>query len=74
MTEEPPPITIALPEGFDRKGRLGPFPSGADALKFLLVGAVGAIVALRFGVLLWPPFLAGGFLISVHRSEGGSPD
>lgn len=67
-------LHVTLPEGFDRKSRLGPFPSGTDALKFLLIGAAGAIVALRFGVLLWTPFLAGGFLLSVHRTEERSLD
>ncbi|MHB8352458.1 MAG: hypothetical protein ACYDFT_07235 [Thermoplasmata archaeon] len=67
-------LLVALPEGFDRKSRLGPFPSGTAALKFLLIGAVGAVLALRFGVLLWTPFLAGGFLLSVHRSEERSLD
>jgi hypothetical protein len=72
-TSEALPV-VELPERLDRPGRLGPFPSGGAALKFLLVGAVGALVALRFGPLLWTPFLAGGFLLAVHRRDGRSLD
>lgn len=62
-------LAVTLPEGFDRRSRLGPFPSATDALKFLVVGAAGAVLALRFGLLWWTPFLAGGFLLAVHRAE-----
>ena len=69
-----PPESISLPERIDRKGKLGPFPSGGAALKFLLVSAEGALIALRFGPLLWPPFLVVGLLFSVHRPEHPSLD
>jgi len=68
------PESIALPERLDRPARLGPFPSAASALRFLLVSALGALVALRWGPLLWPPFLAVGFLLEVHRPDGLSLD
>ena len=61
---------IALPERLDRPGRLGPFPSAASALKFLLVSAVGALIALRWGPILWPPFLAVGLIVALHRRDG----
>jgi hypothetical protein len=65
---------IVLPERLDRPARFGPFPSGSDALKFLVVSAVGAVVALRFGAILWTPFLASGLLLALHRPEGQSLD
>jgi hypothetical protein len=72
--EEPAPARIELPGRLDRSGRLGPFPSGGAALKFLLLGAIGALIALRFGPLFWTPFLAGGFLLAVHRRDGRALD
>ncbi|HEV2318060.1 MAG TPA: hypothetical protein VGV89_10895 [Thermoplasmata archaeon] len=65
---------IVLPERLETRAPFGPFPSGGDALKFLLVSAVGALVGLRFGALLWTPFLAAGFLVAVHRRDGLSLD
>jgi hypothetical protein len=72
--EERAPLRIELPERLDRTTRWGPFPSSGAALKFLLLGTLGAVVAIRFGALLWTPFLVGGFLLAVHRREGLSID
>lgn len=60
---------IPLPERLDRPARFGPFPSGTDALKFLLAAATGALVAVRLGAVWWLPFLAGGLVLSAHRSD-----
>jgi hypothetical protein len=65
---------VELPERLDRPTRFGPFPSAADALKFLAIGAFGAVLSLRFGPLLWTPFLGGGLLLALSRREGGSAD
>jgi hypothetical protein len=65
---------IGLPERLDRGSRLGPFPSGSAAVKFLLISALGALVALRFGPLLWPPFLGLGALLTFHRPDAPAAD
>ncbi len=66
--------TVPLPERLDRPGRFGPFPSGAGAVRFLVVGGVGSIIALEWGALLWLPFLGGGLFLGVYRIDGESPD
>jgi hypothetical protein len=67
-------VVIALPEDLGRRMRLGPFPSVRHALKFAAYAAVGALVATLAGPIWWLPFLGGGFLLSVHRSEGKGLD
>ncbi len=75
MTETDPGLPrVPLPDRLDRPARVGPFASGRDALKFLALGGFGALIALRFGALLWLPFLAAGLLLSVRRPEGESID
>jgi hypothetical protein len=67
-------VEVRLPEPFLGRPRFGPFPSVTDALKFLLALALGAVVAAFAGPLFWLPFVGGGFLLAVYRSDGKSVD
>jgi len=64
------PVLVTLPESLARRMRFGPFPSVRHALKFAAYAAVGALAATVAGPIWWLPFLGGGFLLSVHRSDG----
>lgn len=39
-------------------------------MRFLVLGGVGAVLALEWGTLLWLPFLGGGFLLGTFRIDG----
>ena len=67
-------LLVGLPDGFDRKLRLGPFPSVRDALKFTTYASVGALAAALLGAVWWLPFLGGGFVLSVYRADGKGLD
>lgn len=67
-------VLVGLPEPIGRKARLGPFPSGRDALKFASYAAVGALVAGATTPVLWLPFLLVGFAVSAVRWEGKGLD
>ncbi|MGB7124421.1 MAG: hypothetical protein WBE40_06170 [Thermoplasmata archaeon] len=73
---EPPdgPPVVSLPERFDRRLRLGPFPSARDALKFLLYAATGALLVPFSTPYLWLAVVAGGFALSVFRPDGQGLD
>lgn len=75
MADEPigPPV-VALPERMDRRLRLGPFPSGRDALKFLAYAAVGSLVALALSPPVGVGIIVLGFGVAVVRTDGRSPD
>jgi hypothetical protein len=68
------PAWVGLPARFDRRMRLGPFPSVRDALKFATYAAVGAIPAALLAPAWWIPFLGGGFLIAAYHPEGKPVD
>jgi len=68
-----PPVAV-LPERFERRLRLGPFPSARDALKFVSYAAVGALLASISLPYLWLPIVGAGFVVSVWRPEGRSID
>ncbi|MCI4335869.1 MAG: hypothetical protein L3K17_01540 [Thermoplasmata archaeon] len=70
MTDEPLPPVVKLPAPVERPMRLGPFPSGRAALKFVLYAAAGALVALVIGPLAWVPFLGVGFLLTAYAPQG----
>jgi hypothetical protein len=74
VSDSNPPVRIALPEPIGRRSRLGPFASGADALKFALWAALGALVASATQPIVWLPFLAGGFWVAAHRVDGRTAD
>jgi hypothetical protein len=73
LSADGPPV-VPVPERIDRRLRLGPFVSSADALKFLTYAAVGAVLApivspwfgLAIGVV--------GFGIAVYRPDGTALD
>jgi hypothetical protein len=65
---------IGLPATFDRRLRMGPFPSVRDALKFATYAAVGAIPAALVAPIWWIPFLGGGFLVAIFHPEGKPAD
>jgi hypothetical protein len=67
-------VEVRLPEPLLGRPRFGPFPSVTDALKFLLALALGAVVAAFAGPLFWLPFVGGGFLLAIYRSDGKSVD
>ena len=71
-TELPPAVPI--PERLDRKLRLGPFPSGRDALKFVGYIAIGALLVPWAGVVAWVPFVLLGLAVSLWRPEGEGVD
>ncbi|MGP8077119.1 MAG: hypothetical protein ACLQD8_04800 [Thermoplasmata archaeon] len=68
------PPRVELPERLDRKLRLGPFPSGRDALKFVTYAAVGALLVPFLGVAVWIPFVLAGLVVSIWRPEGEAVD
>ncbi len=68
--EEPP--TVALPERLDRTLRLGPFPSGRDALRFVTYVAVAACLAPFVPTAVWLGIAVLGFASSVWK-PGGEP-
>jgi hypothetical protein len=68
-----PPV-VALPRRFDRRLRLGPFPSARDALKFLTYAAAGALLAPFVSAWLWVPLVGIGFLVAVWQPEGAPWD
>ena len=70
---EGPPI-IRLPERFDRRMRLGPFPSSRDALKFVGYAAAGAMLSPFSSPWTWLPVVAFGFVVAVWRPEGSAID
>jgi hypothetical protein len=71
--EEAGPI-VRFPERFDRRARLGPFPTPHDAVRFLCYAAVGALLSPWVSPFLWLPLLAGGFAISVWHPDGPALD
>ena len=68
------PVMVGLPEPVGRRARLGPFPSGREAVKFASYAALGAVVAGATNPLLWLPFLGVGFLFAIVRHEGQGLD
>jgi len=73
MDDAVPPV-VGLPERLDRRMRLGPFPSGRDALKFVTYAAAGALVIPLAGAVAWVPVLLLAFALSVWRPEGEAID
>lgn len=69
MTLGGPPL-IALPEPIGRRARLGPFPTGRDALKFAAVAGFGAAIADATTPIVWIPFLGAGLLLGIARWDG----
>ncbi|MCI4369159.1 MAG: hypothetical protein L3K09_06325 [Thermoplasmata archaeon] len=67
-------LLIAIPQPVERRMRLGPFPSARDALKFVGYATAGAVFVPFWGGLVWLPFLAAGFAVSVHRPQGSAVD
>ena len=65
---------ISLPPSVERKPGLGPFGSAREALKFIAIATVGAVVAGFTFPELWLPFLGGGLALTVVRSEGKGLD
>ncbi len=68
-----PPVVV-LPERFDRRLRLGPFPSARDALKFVCYAATGAVLAPFAAPYLWLPLVGIGFVVSAWRPDGRAID
>jgi hypothetical protein len=64
--------SIALPERLGRRMSLGPFEDPRELLRFLLFASVGALFALRFGIVWWVPFVAAGALLTLGRSQEDS--
>ena len=74
MTGPEEPLAVPLPDRIGRRPRLGPFPSGPDAVKFASYAAVGAVVAGATTPVAWIPFLLGGFAVAVARPGGKGVD
>jgi hypothetical protein len=68
--EETP--TVVLPERLDRQLRLGPFPSGRDALRFVTYVAIAACLAPFVPTALWLGVAVLGFASSVWKPGGES--
>ena len=68
VAEAPP--TVCFPERLDRTLRLGPFPSGRDALRFITYAAAGACLAPFVPTPLWLGVVLLGFASSVWRPGG----
>jgi len=65
---------IPFPERLDRKLRLGPFPSGRDAVKFVAAAAVGAVVSLAIAPWAGVPVVAVGAVVALWRPDGEPVD
>lgn len=74
MTGAAGPLVVGLPERVGRPARLGPFPSGAAALRFAAIASVGAVVAGLLTPLAWLPFLGAGLVLGVVRLDGRGLD
>jgi hypothetical protein len=72
-SDDGPPI-VGLPERFDRRLRLGPFPSAHDALKFVTYAAIGALLSPFTSAWVWLPVVLAGFAVSVWRPDGQAVD
>jgi len=70
MVSRDGPPWIAFPERLDRPLRLGPFPSGRDAVKFVVAAAVGAVVSLATVPWAGFPIVAVGGLVALWRPDG----
>lgn len=68
-----PPI-VSFPGPLDRRMRLGPFPSGRDALKFVAYAAVGAIFAPTPYPMLAVPIVLAGLLVTLWKPGGEGID
>lgn len=76
MEREAPagPPVVPLPGRLDRRLRLGPFPSGRDAIKFLVYAGVGAVFAPTPYPYLAVPFVAVGGVVALLRPGGETID
>jgi hypothetical protein len=74
MSDPGGPMMVPLPEPIGRKARLGPFPTGRDALKFASYAGLGAVVAGATAPVLWLPFLGAGLMAGVVRFDGKGID
>jgi len=61
---------VPVPERLDRRLRLGPFPSGRDAAKFVAAAAVGAVVSLAVQPWAGLPIVALGAVVALWRPDG----
>ena len=69
-SDEPAEPIVPFPERLDRRLRLGPFPSGREALKFVVYAAVGAVAVPFAGAGVWLACVAAGLAVSLWRPEG----
>ena len=74
MAEDDPLPAAEIPERLDRTMRVGPFPSGREALKFIAYAAVGALLAPVVGAVVWLGFVATGLTVTIWRPEGEGID
>lgn len=65
---------IPVPERLDRPLRLGPFPSGREAVKFVTAVAVGASVSLLVQPWAGLPIVAVAAVVAFWRPEGEGLD
>jgi len=68
-----PPI-VRLPERFDRRLRLGPFPSGRDALKFVGYAGAAALLVPFTSAVAWLAIAGTAFVVAVVRVDGQGLD
>jgi hypothetical protein len=64
------PPAVGFPERLDRTLRLGPFPSGRDALRFVTYAAVGACLAPFVPTYVWLGIVLVGFASSAWKPGG----
>lgn len=69
---EAPRVTV--PGRLDRRLRLGPFPTGRDALKFLAYTALAVSLAPSSVPLLGAPLVVVGFVVAVYKPDGQAID
>jgi len=67
-------VIVSLPQRSDRRAGFGPFPSARDALKFATYAAIGALLIPALGLWIWLPFLGVGFVVSMKKIDGESPE
>lgn len=65
-------VHVPVPERLGRRMTVGPFQTPKDILRFLLVGSLGLLFAVGFGLLAGLPFLVAALALVAIRWEEAS--
>lgn len=65
---------VPIPAQLGRRLRLGPFPSGRDAIKFVTAATVGAVASLLLVPWAGLPIVVGGAVVALWHPDGEPVD